>query len=100
MTDAVPVAFEVVKLDQITRGPIMAVACVRVDIEGVEVLLQGITMRRKGTGKAKVTPPQFRDPRTGTWCHATVLPDELWSAIALEVAERITGQSVETLPDQ
>ncbi|HYH20359.1 MAG TPA: hypothetical protein VD995_17255 [Azospirillum sp.] len=54
-------------------------------------------MRRSGEGKAEVQPPQFRDPRTGAWFPAAILPDSVWQAIALEIGEAVTGRPVELL---
>jgi len=84
-------------VERCDRGTIIAVACVRLGLEGVEVLLQGVTMRRSGEGKAEVQPPQFRDPRTGAWFPAAILPDSVWQAIALEIGEAVTGRPVELL---
>ena len=94
-TDTLPVTFEVLEVERIERGTILAAACVRVEIQGVEVLVQGVTMRRDGQNRANINPPQFRDPRTGNWYPAVVLPQELWDAIALEIGARVTGQRTE-----
>lgn len=94
MTDTVPVSFEVLEVERFDRGPIMADARVRVEIAGIELELQGVTMRRSGRGAADIIPPQFRCPRTGRWFPAVVLPQELWDAIATEIGEAVTGKVV------
>lgn len=90
-TDRVTVEYEVTEVERIDRGPIMAVASVKLSVAGVELLLQGITLRRANAGHADILPPTFRCPRTGRWFAGVILPEEVWGAIAVEVAERVTG---------
>lgn len=49
--DTTAVTFEVVEVERFGRGPIMADARVRVEIAGIELELQGVTMRRNGQGR-------------------------------------------------
>jgi hypothetical protein len=65
-------------------GRLVALAAVEIDLEGVVVLVQGIQVVRQRGGIA-TQAPRFRDPRTGAWVPAVVLPKELGVAIAEEL---------------
>lgn len=67
-------------------GRIIAVACAVIEVAGVELLIQGMTVRRRPDGSIETTGPVFRHPATGRWLPAVVLPDELAQALADEIA--------------
>ncbi|MBP2315978.1 hypothetical protein [Azospirillum soli] len=97
-SDRVTVEYEVVAVERFGRGPILAVASVLIDIAGVHVLIEGITMRRAEGGQADITVPTYRHPRTGEWKPALDLPAKVWAAISVEVAERATGRVAQLVP--
>lgn len=97
-TDRAMVEFEVIELERFDRGPILAVASVLIGIEGVNVLVEGVTVRRAGNGLVDVTVPTFRHPRTGAWRPALDLPAKVWEAVSVEVAGRVTGVKAHVVP--
>jgi hypothetical protein len=86
------VTFVVTGLERINgAGRLVGLATVEVDLEGVVVVIQGVQVirdRRRITTQA----PRFRDPRTGAWTPAVILPDELGVAIAAELHQMLTRQ--------
>jgi stage V sporulation protein G len=70
-------------------GRLIALATVEIDLEGVVVLVQGIQVIRR-RGRISTQAPRFRDPRSGAWLPAVVLPEELGAAIAQELQRMVT----------
>jgi len=96
--DTTTVEFELIEVQRIDRGPIIATAHVCVILDGVEVVVQGLTVRRCKDGTADVSAPVYRCPRTGSWLPAVVLPQKLLDAIALEVLHAATGYRAQLVP--
>lgn len=94
LTDTSSVRFEVRSIEWANSGRLVALATVAIDIEGVELVLQGIQIMREPDGTWTVRAPRWRHPGSGKWVPAVVLPDELQDAIGVEVLGRITSQSV------
>lgn len=84
-SDAATVTFTVTGLERIEgHGRLLALAALEIDFEGVTLRLQGVQVIRQG--KRVITQaPRFRNPKTGIWAPAVILPDELGAAIAQEV---------------
>ena len=99
--DTAVVTFTVTQLDRVQgAGRLAALAAVEIDVEGVSLLVQGIRVIRQ-KNRIATQAPHFRDPRTGAWIPALILPDELATAIARElhrmlVCEPITAQPTGT----
>jgi hypothetical protein len=86
------VTFVVTGVERIRgAGRLVALAAVEIDLEGVVVLVQGIQVIRD-RGRIATQAPRFRDPRSGAWLPAVVLPEELGAAIAKELHRMVTGQ--------
>jgi stage V sporulation protein G len=79
------VTFVVTGLERINgAGRLVGLATVEIDLEGVVLVIQGVQVirdRRRITTQA----PRFRNPRTGAWTPAVILPHELGAAIAGEL---------------
>lgn len=82
--ETVPVRFEVLGVERVDRGRLVALANVLVDVAGVELTLQGVQVVREADGVV-VRAPAFRHPRDGRWLPAVLLPPELRDAIGAEV---------------
>lgn len=84
-TDAMTVTFTVTNLERIEgRGRLLALAALEIEFDGVVLRLQGVQIIRQGN-RIATQAPRFRDPKTGVWTPAVILPDELAAAIAQEV---------------
>ena len=94
MTDTCPVRFEVRGIERANAGRLVALAIVAIEIEGIEILLQGVQVLRVPGGGAEVRTPVWRHPASGKWIPGIILPDELWQAIGAEVLARIASQPV------
>lgn len=79
-------------------GRVLALAALEIDFDGVMVRLQGVQVIRQGRFIA-TQPPRFRNPRTGVWAPAVILPDELGSAIAQELQGMLLCQPGQVGPD-
>ena len=66
------------------KGRLAGLADVRIEIEGVVLLLQGVRVLRERDGRLGYQEPRFRHP-DGGWVAALVLPPELSDAIATAV---------------
>jgi len=66
------------------KGRLAGLADVRIEIEGVVLLLQGVRVLRERDGRLAYQEPRFRHP-DGGWVAALVLPPELSDAIAAAV---------------
>lgn len=92
--DSTTVTFTVTGVEQIRgAGRLIALATVEIELEGVVLTLQGVRVLR---GRKCITTeaPRFRDPRTGDWTPAVVLPNELGRAIARELHAMLLGEPV------
>jgi hypothetical protein len=93
------VTFVVTGVERIRgAGRLVALAAVEIDLEGVVVLVQGIQVIRD-RGRIATQAPRFRDPRSGAWLPAVVLPEELGAAIAQELHRTVTGHQGKALSD-
>ena len=87
------VTFVVTQLERISgAGRLEALATVEIDFEGVVILLQGVQVVRQ-RGRISAQAPRFRDPRSGRWLPAVVLPDELGRAIAEKLRQMLVPRS-------
>ncbi len=66
------------------KGRLAGLADVRIEIEGVVLLLQGVRVLREPDGRLACQEPRFRHP-DGRWVQVAVLPPELSDAIAAAV---------------
>ncbi len=79
------ISFAVTGFERIPgKGRLAALADVRIEIEGVVVLLQGVRVLREPDGGLACQEPRFRHP-DGRWVLVAVLPPELSDAIAATV---------------
>jgi hypothetical protein len=92
------VTFVVTGLERIKgAGRLVGLATVEIDLEGVVLVIQGVQVirdRRRITTQA----PRFRDPRTGAWTPAVILPHELGAAIAGELHQMLSRQPGSVAP--
>jgi hypothetical protein len=86
------VTFVVTGLERVCgAGRLVALASVELDLEGIVILVQGVQVIRH-RGQITTQAPRFRDPRTGAWTPAVILPDELGMAIAGELHQMLERQ--------
>lgn len=79
------VTFTVTDVDRVEgAGRLIALASIELELDGVALVVQGIRVVRHNN-RISTEAPRFRDPRTGQWVPALILPDELGRAIAREV---------------
>lgn len=79
------VTFTVTALEHIEgHGRLLALAALEIEFDGVKLGLHGVQVIRQGK-RITTQAPRFRNPKTGVWAPAVVLPDELGKAIAHEV---------------
>jgi hypothetical protein len=79
------VTFTVTGLERIEgHGRLLALAALEIEFDGVVLGLQGVQVIRQGR-RITTQAPHFRNPKTGIWTPAVILPDELGAAIAREV---------------
>ena len=79
------VTFTVTGLERIEgHGRLLALAALEIEFDGVTLGLNGVQVIRRGK-RIATQAPRFRNPKTGVWAPAVVLPDELGAAIAREV---------------
>ena len=72
-------------------GRLAALAAIEIELDGVALTVQGVRVLRQ---KNRITTeaPRYRDPRTGQWLPALILPEELGAAIAREVHRIVMRQ--------
>jgi stage V sporulation protein G len=93
------VTFVVTDLERISgAGRLVALAAVEIDIEGVVVVVRGLQVIRQ-RGRICTQAPRFRNPRTGAWVPAVILPEELGPAIAHELHRMLMRPSGGVLAD-
>ncbi len=79
------VTFAVTGFERIPgKGRLAGLADVRIEIEDVVLLLQGVRVLREPDGGLACQEPRFRHP-DGRWVQVAVLPPELSDAIAVAV---------------
>ena len=79
------VSFTVVGFEWVRgKGRLAAQADVRIEIEGVGLLLRGVRVLREPDGGLACQEPRFRHP-DGGWVQVVALPPELSGAIAAAV---------------
>lgn len=89
MTDrtTTTVTFTVTRLERVRgAGRLVALVTVELELEGVVLVMQGVRVVRD-RDRMTTQAPRFRNPLTGAWVPALLLPDELGQAIANEVHE-------------
>jgi stage V sporulation protein G len=83
------VTFVVTGFERVSgAGRLVALAAVEIDLEGVVVVVQGVQVIRH-RGRISTQAPRFRNPRTGVWMPAVILPEELGLAIAEELHQTL-----------
>jgi hypothetical protein len=79
------VTFTVIDVERVAgAGRLIALAAIELELDGVALVVQGVRVVRQDR-RIATEAPRFRDPRTGRWLPALILPDELGRAIACEV---------------
>ena len=87
------VTFTVTGLERIEgHGRLLALAALEIEFDGVTLGLQGVQVIRRGK-RITTQAPRFRNPKTGIWAPAVILPDELGAAIAQEVQNMLLRRS-------
>jgi hypothetical protein len=90
--DAMTVTFTVTGLERVEgHGRLLALATLEIEFDGVTLGLQGVQVIRRGK-RITTQAPRFRNPKTGVWAPAVILPDELGAAIAREVQNLLLGR--------
>jgi hypothetical protein len=94
--DAMTVTFTVTGLERVEgHGRLLALATLEIEFDGVTLRLQGVQVIRRGK-RITTQAPRFRNPKTGVWAPAVILPDELGAAIAQEVRRMLLGRPGQT----
>ncbi len=87
MTEAATtiVTFRVTDVEHVHgAGRLVALAKVELELDGVVLVMQGVRVMRQ-RDIITMQAPRFRDPRTGNWLPALIVPAELGQAIAREL---------------
>ena len=87
MTEAATtiVTFTVTDVEPVRgAGRLVALAKVELELDGVVLIMQGVRVMRQ-RDLITMQAPRFRDPRTGNWVPALIVPAELGEAIAREI---------------
>jgi hypothetical protein len=94
------VTFTVTGLERVEgHGRLLALATLEIEFDGVTLGLQGVQVIRRGK-RITTQAPRFRNPKTGVWAPAVILPDELGAAIAREVQNILLGRPSRTPRDE
>jgi hypothetical protein len=79
------VTFTVTDVERIEgAGRLAALAAIEIELDGVALTVNGVRVLRQHN-RITTEGPRYRDPRTGLWLPALILPEELGAAIAREV---------------
>jgi hypothetical protein len=94
------VTFTVTGLERVEgHGRLLALAALEIEFDGVTLGLHGVQVIRQGK-RITTQAPRFRNPKTGIWAPAVILPDELGAAIAQEVQRMLLRRSGRTPRDR
>jgi hypothetical protein len=86
------VTFTVTDVERIEgAGRLAALAAIEIELDGIALTVQGLRVVRQ-SNRITTEAPRYRDPRTGQWRPALILPDELGAAIGREVQRIVMGQ--------
>jgi hypothetical protein len=86
------VTFTVTDVERIEgAGRLAALAAIEIELDGIALTVQGVRVVRQ-SNRITTEAPRYRDPRTGQWRPALILPDELGAAIGREVQRIVMGQ--------
>jgi hypothetical protein len=86
------VTFTVTDVERIEgAGRLAALAAIEIELDGIALTVQGVRVVRQ-SNRITTEAPHYRDPRTGQWRPALILPDELGAAIGREVQRIVMGQ--------
>lgn len=80
MTETAPVTVELIQVDQVRRGSLVALAVAEIDVAGIVFRLQAVPIRREA-GRLVIQEPCTRCP-SGSWVPAVCLPPEVFEALA------------------
>ena len=87
------VTFTVTGIERIEgHGRLLALAALEIEFDGVTLGLDGVQVIRQGK-RIATQAPRFRNPKTGLWAPAVILPDELGAAIAQELHRMLLRQA-------
>jgi len=90
MADTSTVTFTVIDVERVEgAGRLAALAAIEIVLDGVALTMQGLRVLRHNN-RITTEAPRYRNPRTGQWRPALILPDELGRAIAREVHRVLT----------
>jgi hypothetical protein len=79
------VTFTVIDVERIEgAGRLAALAAIEIELDGIALTVRGVRVVRQ-KNRMITEPPRYRDPRTGQWLPALILPEELGAAVAREV---------------
>jgi hypothetical protein len=85
MADTSTVTFTVIDLERVEgAGRLAALAAIEIVLDGVALTMQGLRVIRQNN-RITTEAPRYRNPATGQWQPALILPDELGVAIAREI---------------
>lgn len=86
------VTFTVTGVERIAGcGRLAALAAIEIELDGIALRVQGVRVVRH-RNRLATEAPRFRNPRTGQWLPALILPEELGQAIAREVQRILIAQ--------
>jgi hypothetical protein len=73
------------------RGVIRHLGCVTLDIGGIELVIDGWTLREEQRGRLVAHCPAYKHPRTGLPAPAVRLPPELLRACGEALLTQVSG---------
>jgi hypothetical protein len=86
------VTFTVTDVERVEgAGRLAALAAIEIELDGIALTVQGVRVLRQNN-RITTEAPRYRDPRTGRWLPALILPEELGAAIAREVHRIVMRQ--------
>jgi stage V sporulation protein G len=91
------VTFTVTDLQRVEgAGRLAALAAIEIELDGIALMVHGIRVVRHNN-RIATEAPRYRNPKTGQWLPALILPEELGLAIAREV-HRMLGAPARPRP--